>query len=761
MRTRRRSTCNGGSGKVVVDDDGSAVLVLERASVRASRKDLPGVGDHGQHARLGRASSLRPTIAPSFRFRRPCLTGAVVAVTIEQDGGVERADAGAGDVVRSGLSGSPPSAAEPARSRSDSTRTLVRMTDLRPPLRELFGFDDFRPGQEEVVRAAVEGRDTLALMPTGSGKSLTYQLAAMLRPEPTLVLSPLIALMKDQVDQLPPEIAATATFVNSSLDQEVTAGRIRDVADGRTRILYAAPERLRNAAFVETLRAIGVGLVVIDEVHCVSMWGHDFRPDYLFIRRALEALGDPIGARDDRHRDAGRGEQRSPRRSAATSRSSGRASSGRTCATTSRRSAATRIASASSSSGCGRSRTAVRSSTRARATRASASRGRSAATACGSSTTTRVSRQMSARGSRTTSSAAGSEGVVATTAFGMGIDKPDVRFVCLFNYPDSLESYVQMVGRGGRDGAPSETLLLASPSDATAVRRFAVGDIPGPDDLRHVYRAIRDLGGTVDPSQLPAGDHDPRVLVGMLEQAGIVRRGYDAGRAMRIELSPSTPEPARSSTTCSSGMPREATARVERIVRFAESTACRHAQVAEHFGETFDDALRRLRHLRPAPEPHSPTGRLAAAGGCRRRPSCGPSSGSRGRSAAARSSRCSAARSPPHRRPGPRSPLALLEAASDAEVKRWIKALEAAGALVEIETDDGYRVLNAVPGATLPSLGPKAAGAGGRLASSSGCARGGGSARARTASPPTSCCTTPPCATSRRRARRPCTSSPP
>ena len=139
----------------------------------------------------------------------------------------------------------------------------------------------------------MEGRDTLALMPTGSGKSLTYQLAAMLRPEPTLVLSPLIALMKDQVDQLPPEIAATATFVNSSLDQEVTAGRIRDVAEGRTRILYAAPERLRNAAFVETLRAIGVGLVVIDEVHCVSMWGHDFRPDYLFIRRALEALGDP------------------------------------------------------------------------------------------------------------------------------------------------------------------------------------------------------------------------------------------------------------------------------------------------------------------------------------------------------------------------------------------------------------------------------------------------------------------------------------
>ena len=164
------------------------------------------------------------------------------------------------------------------------------MSDLRPRLQALFGFADFRPGQEEVVRAAVDGRDTLALMPTGSGKSLTYQLAAMLRPEPTLVLSPLIALMKDQVDKLPAEIAATTTFVNSSLDQKETAARLGRLASGETRLLYAAPERLRNERFVETLRAIGVGLVVIDEVHCVSMWGHDFRPDYLFIRRALEEL---------------------------------------------------------------------------------------------------------------------------------------------------------------------------------------------------------------------------------------------------------------------------------------------------------------------------------------------------------------------------------------------------------------------------------------------------------------------------------------
>ena len=137
--------------------------------------------------------------------------GAVVAVTIEEEGGASVADAAAGRRVR--IPSEPEADGSPRHGVASQlvptrARTLVRMTDLRPRLRELFGFAEFRPGQEQVVRAAVEGRDTLALMPTGSGKSLTYQLAAMLRPEPTLVLSPLIALMKDQVDKLPPEIAA-------------------------------------------------------------------------------------------------------------------------------------------------------------------------------------------------------------------------------------------------------------------------------------------------------------------------------------------------------------------------------------------------------------------------------------------------------------------------------------------------------------------------------------------------------------------------
>jgi ATP-dependent DNA helicase RecQ len=581
------------------------------------------------------------------------------------------------------------------------------MRDLRPALEEHFGFPDFRPGQEEVVRAAVEGRDTLALMPTGSGKSLTYQLAAVLRPEPTLVLSPLIALMKDQIDKLPAGIAATATFVNSSLDAEEAAGRIRDVAAGRTRILYAAPERLRSASFVETLRGIGVGLVVVDEAHCVSMWGHDFRPDYLFIRRALEALGEPSVL-------------------------------GMTATATP--TAAREIADA-----LGRDLAVVRTSVvrpnlrydveevsgnedrlRLLVERLRDLRDGSAIVYARSrDSCERVARTLRGHGIRMEhyhAGLAGPErarvqddfvagrirGVVATTAFGMGIDKPDVRLVCLFNFPDSLESYVQMVGRGGRDGAPSQTLLLASPSDATAVRRFALAGIPRPHDLRRVYRAIRDLGGVVEPVHLPAGDHDPRVLVGMLEQAGIVRRGYDQGWAMRIELLDVGPGAGAVVDELLERYAREAAARVERIVRFAESGRCRHAQVAEHFGERLEPPCgacdvcaaprRRSPRSASAPLPDDVAGSIMGA--------VERLSWPLGRRSLVAMLRGSVA-APPSARSS--SAFGVLEGASDAAVRRWVAALESAGALAEVETDDGYRVLHAVPGVTPPALGPKAA----------------------------------------------------
>jgi ATP-dependent DNA helicase RecQ len=580
--------------------------------------------------------------------------------------------------------------------------------ELRDDLRRLFGFSDFRPGQERVVRAAVEGRDTLALMPTGSGKSLTYQLAAMLRPTPTLVLSPLIALMKDQVDKLPPEVAAQSTLINSSLDPDEAATRLRAAAEGRYRLLYVAPERLRQRRFLDAIAGIDVGLVVIDEVHCVSMWGHDFRPDYLFIRRALDALAQASGV--------------SP------------AILGMTATATP--STEREIAAA-----LGREPEVVRTSVvrpnlrydveavdgeearlRILVRRLRELRGASAIVyarsrrSCESLARTLRVHDLSAvhyhaglePEERAEAQEAFIEGrvqtVVATTAFGMGIDKPDIRLVALYNYPESLESYVQMVGRAGRDGRASDTLLLASRSDAAQLRRFALSDIPTVDDLRNVYARLRGRGEIL-PEEL-GEDPDPRVLVGMLEQAGLVRRGFDAGRAMQIEV----PDPPADAAARLDALLRryeeEALARADRLIGFSESRTCRHRQVAEHFGETLVEACGMCDvcsplapaaeepHAAPAALPDDVAGAIHGAVLSLRWPlgRTGLAAMLHGSMKAPRSAQRS-----PH--------FGVLAAATQADVKRWIQLLELAGALESFESEDGFRLLRAVPGAELPRIG--------------------------------------------------------
>ncbi|HMV47485.1 MAG TPA: RecQ family ATP-dependent DNA helicase [Blastocatellia bacterium] len=411
---------------------------------------------------------------------------------------------------------------------------MPSFTDAQQKLEESFGFGAFREGQAEVIRALLHGRDVIVVMPTGGGKSLCYQLPALLFPGTTLVISPLIALMKDQVDALNAR-GIPVTFINSSLSYEQQSARLRAMANGEFRLVYVAPERFRNERFVETLKHIQISLFAVDEAHCISQWGHDFRPDYLRLRDAVETLGHP-----------------------------------QVIALTATATPVVRADIAkqlnlnkpeSFVAGFDRPNLALRviqcKNDKERLTHAARIIERTEGTGIIYAATRKaveeVTGQLQSLGLRVAGYHAGLneavrsrvqdrfmsgqlQAIVATNAFGMGVDKRDLRFVTHYNLPGSVEAYYQEVGRAGRDGLPSICTLLFNYIDTRTHEFFIDGSYPEPDVIREVYSCLVGFGR--ETVEMTAREISPRIGVRnelainsalvYLEKAGHIQRGGSA-----------------------------------------------------------------------------------------------------------------------------------------------------------------------------------------------------------------------------------------
>ncbi len=359
------------------------------------------------------------------------------------------------------------------------------MADKHLLLKRYWGYDTFRPMQEEIIDSAVAGHDTMVLLPTGGGKSLCYQLPALMMEGLCLVVSPLIALMKDQVVQLNARHVKAACITSGMSDADIAAV-LNNSLYGNLKFLYVSPERLRQRRFIEYFRKMKVCLIAVDEAHCVSQWGYDFRPPYLQIAdirayqpavplMALTATATPEVVADIcehlamRNRRLFCGSFVRPNLGYIVVHDEDK----------NRRLLA--IAAATEGSGI------VYTRSRRYAEQIAALLVENGVTAefyhAGLSAAERDRRQgLWMKGQRRV--------MVATNAFGMGIDKPDVRFVIHADVPDSLEAYFQEAGRAGRDGAPACAYLVCSPSDTSALKANHAKDFPTLVYIRNVYRAI-------------------------------------------------------------------------------------------------------------------------------------------------------------------------------------------------------------------------------------------------------------------------------